>query len=529
MKIIEIIKGEVLKYRYNKELKLIPFELEEEIKDFDELLLLQGDFIAKLEDKNKDEIYYYSSISGKYDIFYSNNKICFNFIDAIEISEKLTINNQAKEYFIKHRYYKNEETLFNEIKRVLVGEIITVNKNKEIRLKNILLNSNIEFSTNYKDFKRYFSESVDLSIADENIVLQSSGKDSNLILSFLTKDKNKKKLNTKTLNLKVINPEFSINIMDTFKSEKISKKLDITYFREVFDCSKSNIEDLNDIILKMPLASHLSLNFKSLLKGIDKNFKGNILCGQNADALYNLGPTDQTIACILTRFFLSDFFISSLSDVKGNFKTLKRIVSWIILNIYIIKKKKRLYLPKNSNEYFETFFNAINYLNLSDTKLNIKRNIKDIKSYEVRKKIYYYKLNTYFRGGDSRVVYYSSDFDERIKLIYSTNILVLFFMQLNYSMPVKDILIGKYYIRKYLKELFLEYFDIKGSKIKGKSYKVWCDEIKKTKLFIQIKEVLKIDLEEYSIDEILGMYWVRFIIEKYKNKITNLESEINVK
>ena len=143
--------------------------------------------------------------------------------------------------------------------------------------------------------------------------------------------------------------------------------------------------------------------------------------------------------------------------------------------------------------------------------------------------MYFIKLNTYFRGGDSRIVYYSSKFDERVKLVYSTNIMVLFFMKLNYSMTFKDILIGKYYIRKYLKETFPKYFNIKNKKLKGKSYEVWCSELKQTKLFIQISEILEINLEKYTIDEILGIYWADFIIQKYKDKIINLESERYVK
>ena len=528
MKITKIIKGEVLKYRYNKELKLVPFNLKEEIKDFDELLLLQGDFIIELEDKNKEEVYYYSSISGKYDIFYSDNNIYFDFIESIENSEYLTVNAQAKEYFIKHRYYKNEETLFNEIKRVLVGEIVILDKKKNISLKNILRSISMIIPTKYEDFKRFFSESINLNIKNENIIFQSAGKDSNLIMSFSSKIL--KNLKLKALNLKVINPEFNINIMDTYKSERVSKKLNVNYSREIFDFSKSNLEELNTIILKMPLASHLCLNYKALFKRIDKNYKGNILCGQNADSLYNLGPTEQEVSSVLKRYYLSDFFISSLKDVEGKVKIIKKLISLVIKKIFEIKQKRKLFLPSNSREYIEYFEDFQNYLilNKREVKLNNENSVK-YKVVEIRKEIFNLKLNSFFRGGDSRAVYYASNLDKKVKLIYSTNILVLFFMHYNYTMPIRDILIGKYYIRKYLKELFPEYFKIKVKKIKGKNYKIWCDEIRKSRLFIQIEENLKIDSKKYSIEEILGMYWVDFIIQKYKDKIINLESERYVK
>ena len=66
----------------------------------------------------------------------------------------------------------------------------------------------------------------------------------------------------------------------------------------------------------MPLAAHMAVTFLKMSREVAKRGKTKVWCGQNADSLYNLGPTEKTLGGPIKRFYLSKEYWKSFPDIK---------------------------------------------------------------------------------------------------------------------------------------------------------------------------------------------------------------------
>lgn len=174
-----------------------------------------------------------------------------------------------------------------------------------------------------------------------------------------------------------------------------------------------------------------------------------IWTGQNSDTVYVCGLTGSNIAYMLGRYTLTDSFLNSLSDTKGNLSG--KIVSSIICKGYEIKRGIKLYPPQNSYDMYSNLNKGILMMSYSLNRRN-PDGISKVDANHVRCKIGDIYQSSHLTGMDHQIIRHAGGTELYRNFPFSTVGSMMMFR--NIKLTIKDITNPKYYIGRYLKEFW---------------------------------------------------------------------------
>jgi len=405
------IKG-IVDYKYLKIRKMNQHDLL--MLPDDKLIYLYGDAIL-FKIKNSSLKYIFPDISGIRDIFYTkkHNGSCVISDDFFKIVSQFTVLNIDKNalvFFITHGYFPPGKTYFKEIIRVQAGNIL-INNEGNIIERNIFEWSNaIAPSVSYKIFKLAFNSIFENEIiSNDDALLLSGGCDSGLIAALSYIQFNKKPL---MLTMKY-KQNMGLNYNDVEKAIKIADFYGAPFKIINVDFDSYTLQNLETFVNRMPLAAHLSMGFYEMMKNISNFGIGRVWCGQNADNVYNLGPTGKLqgsngIGDLIRRYYLSREYFTGLSDVleKSQAFPIIRLMGYFGSMLMYTKKYCKIGQPKSFNQLKINFLNSDNYLALSkNCDINLPPLYEKISTRRARQILFDEKLSSYITGRDSRVIY----------------------------------------------------------------------------------------------------------------------------
>lgn len=424
-------------------------------------LQVYGEGIFIFSDENYRFSWASSDLSGIRDIFYAklpNGKMVIsdNFFEAFSGFPLLTMKLDNLDFFIRHGYLLPGLTFFEEIHRLKVGNRLNLD-NGDFSEDDILGKYESKIEISYELFKSAFDSVFQCErVSDDDVVLLSGGCDSGLIATLSAIKFSKHPLALTLDGSK--NPYRPIR-KDTLLSKRLARFLGLDHLIVDLDLEKESATILNSFTAKMPLAAHFSLGFFKMVEAAKVHGKRRFWCGQNADSVCMLGPTGDGLGHFFKRFYLSDGYIRSLSDIKN--KSVASGLYWLFgqvgLKGFEAKRKLSLKQARNFQEFLTAYEESEEYLSLLSKNKSYQISELPIKIYslEAKRKIFDRKIQSFLIGRDPRVVYSAADiFGFDAILPYSATNMLHFFR--NFKIGFFDVLKPKRFIYRYLKEILGE-------------------------------------------------------------------------
>lgn len=526
-----------------QEIKEITWKLETNIQ-IKEILKGKYFFDEVIINLNKNKINFLA-IPGNYkgNVFCAYRKeeiiISDNFFEICKELEEVNFNLEAEKHFIKTSSMPTGTTWVKEVETLISHKVYFFKSKK-------FISESIEFQKYtltkeelYEKFKLELNKTIKRYEKGKHALLLSGGADSRL-LALLMKENN---LDFETYTVRSF-PYADSALQDVEIAKEISKELNVKNNIVDIDFRKLKVEDLDLIIENMPNTSHVSLGFLSLIKEASNNGCNKIWCGQNADNLYNLGPSGKVsfsfigIMNLYKRFYLCEEYFNYLQNKKN---LMYGLIAFTGNFIYSFLKKEKTFLPNDLLSLIDNYKNSYDYTVFSTDK---KENFSKIIEVEkVKQKLFKYKVENYLKSGPSQVIDVASslyNIKDFILPYSSENMLSVFS---NIKLNFKNILKPKEYIYIYIKELSLKYnkkitkYDYISKKDLLEKYQN-IEDIHSSYMSIMTKTNFGKELSNLTLQNkpkgytgvqylqtCLNYYWklkvIKILKEKYKVKINN--------
>jgi hypothetical protein len=473
---------------------------------------------------------------GVSEIYYVNidDKIILgnSFFDIAESMNRLNFDIYNLKFFISNGYCNSGKTIFKDVYRIPPGNMLILGSDGKIKLNNYLDLFKNNCKINYTIFRDALNSAIIHKMIGSkfkrNAVLLSGGVDSSVLLGALKNFDTDN--NVRAITFK-INPCNSFNASDFVRSEKIAKRLDVEHEFIDIDLNSLNCNYLNNIIIQMPFAAHLSIDFLELFQQLE--YKNTLSwCGQNCDTLYNLGATDRY--AFIHRFLISQNYIKSMQGVQNykKYNIIQQIIDPIIKMYYNFHYGEKIYTAKNIYELIEYFSQSPSYLAVSPHSFNQYSRGSTLETISVDtacKILFDEKLGSFFTGRDNKVLVHSSRlFNCSVIMPYSMGNMIILFRNLRKGF--KDVIIPKQYIYQYArKELNLKrdyFYNSNKIDIPYLELPEWerdilnCTGFGKDlkKIALETKNVLGIQDPTTGLQNILSLYWINGIVKELENR-----------
>jgi len=409
-------------------------------------------------------------ISGHRDVFYafSGEDGCLlgdDFFELLQSFKELSVDREAVEYFVTHGYFPPGDTYFREIKRVRTGNRLIFNAEAPPREENLFGLLRWDRSRHGREgplgqFKKSFRSIFEAeSYPGDDAVLLSGGCDSGLIAAVGSRECQRK---PKTFTMQHALP-LAGNGSDVKVAKALSDFLGLehTVVSVDFDTIKAGL--LEAFVTAMPLAAHLSIHLHALVSFIADLGLKRFWSGQNADSIYNLGPTKRLRfgdgkEDLIKRFFLSSEYLSSLSDIRPRIplSPLVRLAGMVGSRLMARRYHREYLQPENFNEFFHEYRLSENYLVLKTGGSTTRPPLADpITSAEARERLFDEKLSSFLAGRDARVFERTADICAlKAVMPFSAPNLLLLFRRM--EMTWRDVVRPKRLIYGYFRELLGE-------------------------------------------------------------------------
>lgn len=439
----------------------------------------------------EDDIFKFLALPGNYRgniyLFEAENMICFSddFFTLCKRVGAIHFNYEDLDCFMKTTSLPVGKTWAKEIKCLVGHKVYYIEKGiKSCSIKFINETPSINEEDLYEEFKKKLDLTVDTYGAGKNALLLSGGADSRLLA--LVMKKNGCDFETYTA---VNRPYFYSGLDDVEGAINISEIIGINNHLVEVDFNKVDIKDLDKVIEAMPLAAHMSVTHLGLMKKIAEDGKEKVWAGQNADNLYNLGPSGRFelnfsgLMNLYKRFCISEEFFLGFEDVEGYSKFRKNINS-IIANpgckIYNRMKNMNVMLPETIDDLISNYKNSYDYTIFQTDKEGATEKIigeKNYTPYMVKKEIFNHKTENYLKSGASVVVDSTSELCgiKDYVLPFSSEYMLPVFN--NIHLTCKDIFRPKKFIYNYISE-FEEQYGKKITKYNSISKKMYEEKYK---------------------------------------------------
>ncbi|MDO8470746.1 MAG: asparagine synthase-related protein [bacterium] len=482
-------------------------------------------------------------ISGIRDVFYAifedeKQIVGDDFFEIVSQIRSVTLNADTTAFFIRQGYFPPGATFFQEVSRVRVGTKLTFAHGKAVE-ENAWESEEQEKPRTYEAFKDALSSVLKVrEVSDEDAIFLSAGVDSGLLAALSAKTFHKHPLAI-TMRYK---QTLKINEIDAVGSERIARHLGLEHVAITFDFDEEHPSSLKGFIERMPLAAHMAVTFLKMSREVAKRGKTKVWCGQNADSLYNLGPTEKTLGGPIKRFYLSKEYWKSFPDIKDKsaFGFLWRWVGALGPPSLRLKRGFQMRQPSTFHELLHAFEESEEYIALpSATQKPEQGASSEMLSYAEAKRLFFdRKAQSFIIGRDPRAVYAAGE-QEHVEVIlpYSAANMVHFFRGL--ELGIRDVFWPKRYIYRYLQELLgaSHFNSLYGSQerfLPQVQYLNWQEWQKKTlfrtSFWNEIREEVKENpivhalekksspfFNKNSLYHIINLYWMQSVLRKIED------------
>ena len=404
---------------------------------------------------NKDLFYCYSNDN----LFISDNF----YVLANTYCSGNNFDDKAVEEFYELGYIKKPNTWIREIKVFLCHSKYSI-------VNGDFLRERLNFETYEGDLYNKFKIEIDHTIehyrnkGKKHALLLSGGADSRLLALLLTAH------NIRFTAYVSRNIPFNDdNLKDVLNAKKIADTCGFELKIVDVHIEEVTIESLQKIINYMPLYEHPSFAFIKLMERIKEDGCDIIWTGQNADTLYNLGPTERFsfsfygLMNAFKRACLTEEFFSTYKNVRGYsiiMSAFRHIVLPIAQKYYGIKKKCKVFSPKSINSLIKNFSNSRDYTIFSYTKdaSSVTENSNMLPK-EIKDILFNYKVENYARAGECIIIAAAAESVgiQNIVWAYSSEFVAPVFH--NIRLKLDSIKRPKLFIYKYIEEFKDRYGD----------------------------------------------------------------------
>jgi len=369
-------------------------------------------------------------------------------------------NASAERFFVSHGYFCDGETFFKDVSRIRTGMRLCFHERLAPNEENLFMlcrPSRWASRLNYRGFREALDSVFDAEkIDDQDAVLLSGGCDSGIIAGVAALRFGRRP----TAFTHSYVQSMDNNDVDARRSARVAEFMGLPHQLVPVDFDALNIADLDQFVHAMPLAAHFSLNFLKTVSAATDNGARRVWCGQNADSVYNLGPTSRLgkgagKGDIIKRFFLSREFHRTLPDIQDG-SLLNPLFRWVGhagTHMARYRYRRPFYLPENFNELLHSFREADHYLALKkDGAASQPPCDPPINTCAAREKLFEEKLASFLVGRDARCVMRAAGLKRMSAVLpFSAPSLLMFFRSLEQSFC--DTLLPKRYMFKYYREL----------------------------------------------------------------------------
>lgn len=384
-----------------------------------------------------------------------------DFFSLAQAKGELDYDTSEVRHFFKSGLCHNGKTTFSKVYRLSPGKALWLDNKGTISTHNYLNNFD-GIPVSFDVFKNAIKNSIHSIIQNdpmcEEVVMFSGGVDSSILLSLVRDVKDVKAITYRYI------PTISVNELDVIKSARIAKKLHVTQEFIDVDLNEINLEYLDDVVVSMPFAPHLGVNYKKIFEQLH-NRRERLWCGQNMDTLYNYIETAASAKSIINRFMLSDAYGRMLNGVNGHEKygLAKKAFDFSLRSFCQTVYKQRIETPNTIEElvYYhnESYTDAVQVTGKQNESYTCSPETSEtIAVSDIRKRLFEEELGGFFTGGDHKIQLQAKKlFNVENVLLYSMPNMVHVLRNINLSWP--DVLFPKRFAYRYARELGLRKSD----------------------------------------------------------------------
>lgn len=350
------------------------------------------------------------------DVYYcrKDGQIAFgtDFFEMCRYAGTVTFDKSLQEEFLTSSYLHGSKTWLEEIKR-LKNHCVYYFREKRLEKKAIRFPDK---KVTYELFKQEMETCIRRNATGErNGLLLSGGADSRFLAIMLKNNG----IPFKAYVGRIL-PYCASNLEDVENAVHVCEDLEIEY--EIIDVDYRKIkagETYRRLMELLPNTKHMSVMHMAIIEKMKKDGIDTIWCGQNADNLYNLGPTGRVeisfggFMNLYKRFCVSEPFFKSYREVRGYHAVsagIKLLIAKAGLTVYKrMKHEPDLILPQNVSQLAYNFIHSYDYTvfgkagNGAPGREMPKSLTTDrIRPEMIKKYLYKRKIENYLGGGGIR-------------------------------------------------------------------------------------------------------------------------------
>ncbi|MDP2641220.1 MAG: asparagine synthase-related protein [Candidatus Yanofskybacteria bacterium] len=394
--------------------------------------------------------------SGVCDLFYGVLKdgkyiLGNDFFEILASMKSTTLHQENTKFFLRQGYFPPGATFFQEVFRVRVGMKFMLRAGRGFE-ESAWTTGNQEAPRTYEAFQGALRSALEVRKEKDvkEAIFLSAGVDSGLLAAL-----NRHAFHTYPLAVTVkYKQTLKINEIDAVGAQRIAEHLGLEHRILTLDFNEEHPSVLKDMVLRMPLAAHLSLAFLKMSKEAVQAGAMRVWCGQNADSVYNLGPTEKSLGGPAKRFYLSKEYWRSLSDIKDRsvFDFFYRRIGACGTLAFRLKRGFEVRQPHTFRELLHAFEESEEYIMLPP-KAQKAEVAESFLTYQEAKRLFFdRKAQSFLTGRDPRSVRHAAQ-QEGVHafLPYSAANMMNFFRGL--ELGLRDVFQPKRYIYQYLQEV----------------------------------------------------------------------------
>lgn len=434
--------------------------------------------------------------------------------------DDLIMNENRYEYYLAHGYSRGESTYIERLKKLSPGVVYYYQPERKVDLLDVF---RINRTCDYTCYKELLFECLEMVSDNRKLyIMHSGGVDSNLLLCIAQALHKEIEL----LTYEYCEPsQMDSNLADVQRSRKIAEVRQARH-RVVpmhFEQYEKYLENTG-LFEKMPLEAHKTsgavFNLFQTLAKENGNKKYLVLCGQNNDSLYNLGPTEiftmnilkvknfkRGLQGVCQRVLISDFYAETL---EGRHKVRKKLIDTFVKSIFYLRYHQKFEEAHNLQELINYFLNSEGYLAMKKPGEEYEMHTYgEVTPDTLRKVLFKEKLRGFVDGNDNKVIKSCADLnDAEVCLPYSLQPLVYFYYHM--ALTKRDIFHPKDLCYRLVKELGM------NKKIFKTKYQTNVD--KGMQWDNKLKKTFSTNQEEWNFQQVIGQRWAEGILAYLKKK-----------
>lgn len=400
------------------------------------------------------------------DVYYcrKDGRIAFgtDFFEMCRYAGAVTFDKSLQEEFLTSSYLHGSKTWLEEIKR-LKNHCVYYFREERLEKKAIRFPDK---KVTYELFKQEMEKCIRRNAAGKrNGLLLSGGTDSRFLAIMLKNNG----IPFKAYIGRIL-PYYTSNLDDVENAVGVCRDLGAEY--EIIDIDYRKIkagETYRELVGLLPNTKHMSVLHMALIKKMKEDGIDTIWCGQNADSLYNLGPTGRVEVSfagfmnLYKRFCISESFFKAYREVLGYHAAtakIKLLIAKVGLTVYKrMKHEPDLRLPENVSQLAYNFAHSYDYTVFGknekvDAGSEIAKSLTTdkIRPEMLKKYLYKKKVENYLRGGESEIIAAVARLHEiyRVILPFSAEEMIPIFY--NIRLDGRSVFHPKEYIYRYIEE-----------------------------------------------------------------------------